>query len=123
MFRKLGLFLSSGEGREARILLGPSERADLNHWIPLLSPPLRKETDPVSKTLFFLGFRIPNEGQVQKPNNSEKKKLLMFHFWCLLWAQVIFMQWVYLDDQTVYSNPLTSIHPYNKERCYMKVYQ
>jgi hypothetical protein len=32
MFRKLGLFLSSGEGRETPTLLGPSKRANLSQW-------------------------------------------------------------------------------------------
>jgi hypothetical protein len=31
-FRKLDLFLPSGEGRETPTLLGPLERANLNHW-------------------------------------------------------------------------------------------
>jgi hypothetical protein len=29
---KLGLFLSSGEGKETPTLIGPLERANLNHW-------------------------------------------------------------------------------------------
>jgi hypothetical protein len=33
MFRKLALFLSSGEGREPSTLWGPLERANVNHWI------------------------------------------------------------------------------------------
>jgi hypothetical protein len=33
MFRKLDLFLSSGERRETPTLLGLLERANLNHWI------------------------------------------------------------------------------------------
>jgi hypothetical protein len=33
MFRKLDLFLSSGDGRESPTLLGPLERANLKHWI------------------------------------------------------------------------------------------
>jgi hypothetical protein len=32
-FQKLDLFPSSGEVRETPILLGPLERANLNHWI------------------------------------------------------------------------------------------
>jgi hypothetical protein len=32
MFRKLDLFLSSGEVREIPTLLGPLESANLNHW-------------------------------------------------------------------------------------------
>jgi hypothetical protein len=31
-FRKPGLFPSSGEGRKTLTLLGPLERANLNHW-------------------------------------------------------------------------------------------
>jgi hypothetical protein len=32
MFWKLDLFLSSGEGRKTPTLLGPLEKANLNHW-------------------------------------------------------------------------------------------
>jgi hypothetical protein len=32
MFRKLDLFLSSGEGRKIPTVLGPLQRANLNHW-------------------------------------------------------------------------------------------
>jgi hypothetical protein len=32
MFRKQDLFLSSGGGRKTPTLLGPLERANLNHW-------------------------------------------------------------------------------------------
>jgi hypothetical protein len=32
MFRKLDLFLSSGEVRETPTLLGPLERANLSYW-------------------------------------------------------------------------------------------
>jgi hypothetical protein len=32
MFRKLDVFPSSGEMREASTLLGPLGRANLNHW-------------------------------------------------------------------------------------------
>jgi hypothetical protein len=35
MFRKLDLFPSSGDGKKTPTLLGPLERADLNHWVPL----------------------------------------------------------------------------------------
>jgi hypothetical protein len=31
-FWKLDLFPSSGEGKEAHTILGPLERANLNHW-------------------------------------------------------------------------------------------
>jgi hypothetical protein len=55
LFRKLGLFLSSGEGRKILTLLGPLERM---------------ETDPVSETSCFRGFFcfvfvlvIPDNGQ------------------------------------------------------------
>jgi hypothetical protein len=37
-FRKLDLFSYAGEGRETPTLLGPLERANLNHWCrPLLT--------------------------------------------------------------------------------------
>jgi hypothetical protein len=52
-------------------LLGPVERANLNHWnqqsscLPLLH--LRTETDPVSETLCpLVFFRIPDDGQSPK---------------------------------------------------------
>jgi hypothetical protein len=32
VFRKLDPFSSSGEGREAPTLMGPLDRANLNHW-------------------------------------------------------------------------------------------
>jgi hypothetical protein len=65
-FRKLDLFLSSGEGGEIPTLFGPLERANLNHWLVLSKGPnrigalphLRKETDPVPETLCSLVFRI-----------------------------------------------------------------
>jgi hypothetical protein len=37
----------------------------------LLSPHLNTDTDPVSETLCFLVFRILDDGQVQKPSDSE----------------------------------------------------
>jgi hypothetical protein len=58
MFQKLDMFPSSGEG-ETPTLLGPLEGANLNHWT-------RMETDPVSKTLCSLDFRIPDNGQSPK---------------------------------------------------------
>jgi hypothetical protein len=36
-----------------------------------VSPHLRTETDPVSETLYFLVYRIPDDGKVQKTTNSE----------------------------------------------------
>jgi hypothetical protein len=58
MFRKPDMFLSSGGGGGGKTptLLGPLERARLNRW------GLRMETDPVSETLCFLLFRIPDAG-------------------------------------------------------------
>jgi hypothetical protein len=55
MFRKLGLFLSSDEGRETPTVLGPLEGANLNHWTVC------------SSTV----FTIPEMDEVQNPNNSE----------------------------------------------------
>jgi hypothetical protein len=37
MFWKLDLFLPSGEGGKTATLLGPLERANLNHWIQEVS--------------------------------------------------------------------------------------
>jgi hypothetical protein len=71
----MNLFPSSGEGRKTPTLLGPLERANLNHWtigsLFLRDPTecaysslhLRTETDPVSKMLSFLVFTILNNGQ------------------------------------------------------------
>jgi hypothetical protein len=50
-------FPYSGVGGETPTLLGPLERVNLN------PPNLRTETDPVSITLYFLVFRIPDNGQ------------------------------------------------------------
>jgi hypothetical protein len=52
---QLDLFPSSGEGGKTPTLLGPLERASLNHW--------KLEANPVSKTLYFLVFRILDDGQ------------------------------------------------------------
>jgi hypothetical protein len=73
--RKLDPFPSSGEGTETPTLLGPLERANLNHWtkldIALSKGPntvsvslrhLRTEKDPVSESLCLLVFRIPDDG-------------------------------------------------------------
>jgi hypothetical protein len=57
-FQKLDLFQSSGEGRETLTLLGPLERASLNHWTGETGA-----TDPVSETLCSLVFRIPDDGK------------------------------------------------------------
>jgi hypothetical protein len=43
-FRKLDLFLSSGDESETPAPLGPLEFATLNHWT-------KTKTDPVSETL------------------------------------------------------------------------
>jgi hypothetical protein len=50
------------EGGDTSTLLGSLERVNLNHW---------PETDPVSETLCFLVFGIPDDGQVQKPSDSQ----------------------------------------------------
>jgi hypothetical protein len=54
-------------------LLGPLERADLQHWTlcSCLPPQLRKERDPVSETLCYLLSSIPDDGQSPKTSNSE----------------------------------------------------
>jgi hypothetical protein len=63
-FRKLGLFPSSGEGRETLVLLGPLERANpcpdtvievspFEGTQQSPSPHLKTETDPVSETFCF----------------------------------------------------------------------
>jgi hypothetical protein len=41
MFRKIGLFPSSDEGKETPTLLGPLERANLNHWTTQVKDTLR----------------------------------------------------------------------------------
>jgi hypothetical protein len=54
--QKLDLSQSSGEGGNTPTILGPLERANLNHWTILRDPTeyvsfslrLRMETDPVS---------------------------------------------------------------------------
>jgi hypothetical protein len=69
-FHKLDLFPSLGE-RETPSLLGPLETVNLNYWTQYsrrLRPHLRTETDPVSETLRFLAFRIPEDGQ--SPENQ-----------------------------------------------------
>jgi hypothetical protein len=59
-------------GEKSPTLLGPLERANLKSldqqatFIPH-PPHLRMETDPVSETLSFLVFRIPNDVQSPKP--------------------------------------------------------
>jgi hypothetical protein len=61
----LGLFPSSGEGCETPSLLGPLERANLNHELALANGPnsvgvshphLRVETGAVSETLCSLEY-------------------------------------------------------------------
>jgi hypothetical protein len=58
MFRKLDLFPSSDEARETLTMLGPLQRANLNHSRPIEelapSPHLKKETHPLSETFRFL---------------------------------------------------------------------
>jgi hypothetical protein len=56
-FRILDLFPSSGGGRETPTQLGPLEE------LTLVTGQLRTERDPVSQTLCFLVFRIPDDGQ------------------------------------------------------------
>jgi hypothetical protein len=51
------MFPSSGEG-ETPALLGPLERANLNHW--------RMETNPVSEMMCYLVFRIMDNGHSPK---------------------------------------------------------
>jgi hypothetical protein len=41
------------------------------NWVGVSPPHLRMETDPVSETSSFLFSRIPNDGKVQKPSNSD----------------------------------------------------
>jgi hypothetical protein len=53
-FRKLDLFPSAGKGWETPALLGPLERANLNHWSSIVY------------------FRIPDDGQVQKSSNPNR---------------------------------------------------
>jgi hypothetical protein len=75
--QKLDPWPSSGEEGETPTMLGPLERADLNHWTsPVflrdpneqVTPPryLRTETDPASETLCFLVSRIPDDEQSPK---------------------------------------------------------
>jgi hypothetical protein len=62
MFRDLDLFPFSGERKETPTLLSHLERVDPTE---LISPSLhmRRETDPVSETMCFLVFRIPDDGR------------------------------------------------------------
>jgi hypothetical protein len=74
MFWKLDLFLSSGKIMGAPTLLGPLETASLNHWTDPTEyvPPsyyLRMETDPLSKTLFFL--ETSDMDKVKKHDSSK----------------------------------------------------
>jgi hypothetical protein len=61
MCQNLVLFPSSGGG-ETPILLGPLQRANLNNCSS-------KEADPISETLCFPVFRIPDDGQSPKMQN------------------------------------------------------
>jgi hypothetical protein len=58
------MFPSSCDGKKTPTLLGPLERANLNHWA---SHHLRMEIDPVSKMFCFLVFRIADDGQSPEP--------------------------------------------------------
>jgi hypothetical protein len=64
----------SGEG--GTYFVGSLERGNLNHWsrdpAQEISPSLdmKTERDPVSETLCFLVFRIPDDDTVPKPSNS-----------------------------------------------------
>jgi hypothetical protein len=60
IFWKLDLLVSLGEASETHTLLGPFERANLTH---LRHSHLKIETNPVSKTLCFLLFRILDHEQ------------------------------------------------------------
>jgi hypothetical protein len=57
-------------GWETPTLLGPLERANLDHLLTqqgrCLPSHLRMETDPVSKTLCSIVFRILDDGQISK---------------------------------------------------------
>jgi hypothetical protein len=55
-FLKLYLLPSSGESRETPTLLGSIERAPSRHP--------KTERDPVSETLCFLVFGIPDDGHI-----------------------------------------------------------
>jgi hypothetical protein len=74
--RKLGLFPSSGNGTETPTLLGPSERANLNHWTEvssfwgtrkkkICSFPLtwRRKQIQFPEHYVFCLFRIMDDGQ------------------------------------------------------------
>jgi hypothetical protein len=72
-----------GEGAETPTLLGPFERANLNHWTTHVSintalskgpnrvgvglPHLRMKTDPFSETFCSLVSRIPDDAQSLNP--------------------------------------------------------
>jgi hypothetical protein len=70
-FRKLDLFPSPGEKVEVPTLLGPLERANINHWNHLPPPHLRMETDTFPKRCVFLYLEFRTMDKVQKPSNSE----------------------------------------------------
>jgi hypothetical protein len=69
VFRELDPFPSSGEGRETSILLGPLERANLNHWyrvnISLSSPDDVNRS--ISRNVVFSS--IWNSGRWIKPRD------------------------------------------------------
>jgi hypothetical protein len=71
------VFPSSPEGRESRIAVGPfkelTSKSELSLRDPVPSPPLRTETDPVSKTLCFSGYlEFRQMDRVHKPSDSER---------------------------------------------------
>jgi hypothetical protein len=66
-FRKLDLFLSSGDGWETPTQLGSLERTNLNHWSRCLPyPHLRTGMHPASETLCSLEYQMMDG--VQKPS-------------------------------------------------------
>jgi hypothetical protein len=78
MFRKLDLFPPSDEGRDTTTLLGPLERANLNHWTTgsnragvSFPSPEDGNTSSFPEVVFssYLEFRTMDK--VNKPSNSE----------------------------------------------------
>jgi hypothetical protein len=65
MFRKLDLFLSSDEGREAPTLLGPLERANLSHWTGL-DWNVRMSEGP---SKIYISLHSPEEGNCSSFRN------------------------------------------------------
>jgi hypothetical protein len=82
MFRKLDLFPSSGEGWETPTLLGLLGRANLNHWIVVLTWG-RKQIQFLKRVLLFLEYQTMDK--VQKPFNPEcytpsSETFTIYHF-------------------------------------------